>query len=140
MRRKPLLTAMVSALAILPLAALVSWTLFVEAAPALPLASPSSACEPPWFGFYRSASAWIAFQSSSNKCWTTESSPVEVDQWYADLGWEFGGRVGGYWSRFHLDLGLVSIYGWRRAYSSAGPGSGASILMQMYLDIGILPI
>jgi hypothetical protein len=57
MHRKPLLTAMVSALAFFPIAALVSWTLFVEAAPTLPLALPSSACEPPAFGFYRSASA-----------------------------------------------------------------------------------
>jgi len=140
MHRKAALSLLVSGLALFPLAAIAGWALFVEGAPAPPLAAATTACVPSSFGFYRSASARIAFQASSTKCWTTPSSPDEVDQWYAKTGWEFGGRVGGHWSRFHLDLGFISIYGWRRVFSSVGANSGAAILMEMYLNIGFVPL
>ena len=128
-----------SALGVLPvLAALLAWKVFVLTAPAPPGAAWSFSCPLPWVDSYHTPSNGYAFEAATDRCWTAPDSAAQVDRWYAARGWEYGGRVGGYWTRFDVDLGPVEVYGWRRAYSNDESPARTSLVMQMYVDLEFL--
>ena len=128
---------MLSGLALLGLASGLAWALFVATAPVPPDAEPSPTCPPSAIGFVRSASARIAFGASVNKCWSTIDQASNIDQWYEHMGWKYGGRVGGYWNTFNLDLGPVSVWGWRRAFAFQETGAVLSLLMNVEVNIDL---
>jgi hypothetical protein len=116
------------------------WKHYVSATPLFPYMTKSEHCSRPSAGFYKSATDHISFAINEDLCFSSSASETEINRWYKNQGYEFGGRVGWYWDYhgYHENK-ILNYFFWRRVSASENLNHRVEIVINIQINIGLFP-
>lgn len=124
----------VGLLALCSVVPILLWQSYTATTPRYPNSQVTTECLDGYAGSYL-GSADFSYQASTNICLTSRDQPDKIDHWYQNLGWEFGGKVGGYWEYRRQEVGAFRITYWRRMFSSNNSTNSTNIMINVYVNL-----